>query len=127
MTQIASVRANLSDRRPATLNSEESKPIAFTRKPPQIAATAKDKAIISPAALALELNTQFPNAGRYHFQFGSANEMPSRLERFPNGTICISGAGDRVVTIRDGVIVDRYDHVVPDDISAFLNAAKNAR
>jgi hypothetical protein len=127
MTRIASVQANQPVRHAQMPRADTSAPATFTRKSESLEKTVKDKAIIPPAVLARELNTQFSQAGRYYFQFGGANQPPSRVERFGNGLMCISGAGDRVVTINNGEITDSYDHISQADISAFLSAAKNAR
>lgn len=96
----------------------------FTRKPGQIAAASiKDKALTPEAALVRELDRTFSNPGTYKFTYEGA---PCRLQRqLGNNILAIEGPSDRVVMIKDGVILD--EHVLQGDQQAFLRAARSAQ
>jgi hypothetical protein len=124
MTAINPIRVS-SSKIPASPDSNGvSRTQAFTRKTGDaMAVTAgKDGARISPAALAWELEALFPAQGRYHFQYLNQNAF---IQRSTAGALQISGPGDRVVDVQNGVITD--EHVSQGDISGFMAAARNAR
>jgi hypothetical protein len=124
MTSIHPVSASLLRRPDTPLAHRASEPRPFTRKTDDAGAVAaaKDKARISLAALAGELDAMFPIPGKYRFPYAGTSGV---VERLLNGQLQIGGPIDRFVRIQNGVIID--EHVLQGDISRYLTAAKNAQ
>lgn len=100
------------------------KPIVFTRGAGHAEATVsvKDKARISPATVAAELDAMFPTPGKRWFQY---DNKPACVQRMSSGSLQVMGPLDRLVQISQGVITN--EHVLQGDVVSFLTAAKNAQ
>ena len=95
----------------------------FTRKPNATeTAPGVDKATLSPADLAAELCSLFPNAGTYAFAYGGHQ---CRVRVWESGRMDVSGPVDRLVEIENGAIV--HAHILQNDLSAFLSTARQAQ
>lgn len=94
----------------------------FSRVPVDQAATVKDKAVLSPASLARELEGLFPAAGVYGFVHEGAQ---CRVKRFAaSNNLQVISPNGWFATILNGVVVDRNG---PESaIAGLLSAARGA-
>jgi cyanophycinase-like exopeptidase len=118
--QPVSVRSHFVDSARPPLPDRDKK--IFSRAPVNEVAVVKDKAVLSSASLARELEALFPAAGIYGFFHGGEQ---CRVKRFPvSNNLQVISPNGWFATILNGAVVDR--HGPESAIAGLLSAARGA-